>query len=332
MVWRTLLFLFFAFPLFGSDLAERQNFWTFEAIEPSSIHLGFVNAITGDYLESTCDIQVRSVAPLSFRRHLCSSDPTPYSYGVGWSIHELNATWDNQRPHPSGEPNPSECWMELAHPDYGSLNYLPANKPLRWAVQYFKTLSNTGSGEISGRTNLKNIRVVYKNHPHYEMFRGDGEMALYKFDAKEDKSFYRLGRLVGRLIERTLPKGYRLDYEEDSVTAYTPSKEQLLGWIHTSQVDGGLEVTTSDGQSAKLKFDGDRNLRRIEVEGQPWVEYDYCQKKLGDFLNKGVRRPTEKMIMGLSRLRFDRFSQESRATKIPMPTSLWSGGRESVEP
>lgn len=294
MVWRSFLLFLMTSPLFGGMPSfEERHCWALDSMEPSSIHLGLVNAITGDYVESSTDIRVRSVAPLAMRRTLCSSDPTDYFYASGWSMHEVRGVWNNNSPGPRGKRAPGNCWMELTHPEYGSLNFLPANNPLRWLVQHFKSVCNTGSGEISGRTNLRTIQVVYEGHPRFLMFRGDGEMALYDFFLRRDKDFYIGERQIGRMIERTLPSGFFLYYpvngEVRSVEGYSPGREALLGWIRYRKIEGGVEVTSSDSQRVQLTIDGGGDLRRVEAEGQPWVEYDYHDRGMGRYTDVGNR-------------------------------------------
>jgi len=288
--------------LFSPLAAAHESVWTMDALEPSSIVQGCVNAITGDYVESSEDLAVRSIAPLSIRRSLVSSDTTGYRFANGAMIYEREAQWINANIHGHGR-HPNTCCIKMHHPSGGRLLYLPTSQPhQRWVLCTDKSFCNTGCGELSGRTNPMGTSITLERAPsRLVMKRPDGEEATYDFGhISDEKRFYTESSQYGNLTERQFPSGIHLSYASDAITARSPTGKEL-GSIEFERTDEGhdrsVHIRASDGQELTYSIvqaaPSVRQINAIEPKGLPWTKYSYVGDFLGDYLDHDARRPTK---------------------------------------
>ncbi|MFT4552391.1 MAG: hypothetical protein ACI9S8_001016 [Chlamydiales bacterium] len=116
---------------------------------PGAIVNGSVNIITGDYCENSNDLVLDGPEPLDFNRFYSNAYKCFGSLGYGWfSNHSYR------------------------EPEFDSTGAFILGKN-------YKGLTNCASGEISGRTNLKN----YQDNPFgvgQKIIRGDGGERFFK--------------------------------------------------------------------------------------------------------------------------------------------------------
>ncbi len=147
--------------------------------DPSAVVAGCVNAITGTYSDSTVDIVIPGPEPIVFQMFYCSSD---------WNGGTLCDSWTfNHAKHAEMNHAGGRNTFVVAEDTGGSLAYLGGKvrrekaygqhwylipKKQDNATQYSvsdRGLTNTGSAEISGRTNLQNQTLSYI-HPKRQMY------------------------------------------------------------------------------------------------------------------------------------------------------------------
>lgn len=141
--------------------------------EPSAIIAGCVNVITGNYNDAQTDMVVPGPDPLVFQRLYSSGNWKGSGFKDGWSHNHATKgkiflyppllCYCACLPEPSGG-----TMLYFSNPgifranDRGNV-YHPSKAELRtFAHGYLAGLANTGSGEISGRTNVKNQFLTWR--------------------------------------------------------------------------------------------------------------------------------------------------------------------------
>ncbi|MDE3046712.1 MAG: hypothetical protein KGJ02_08770, partial [Verrucomicrobiota bacterium] len=196
--------------------------------DPASLVEG-VSVITGDLYTFEEDYVVQGAEPIHIKRAYISSegDWSPYPHFIA----TLNVV--------AGR-------FYVAEPNGTRLRYDPSvnedhdkNKPIRFnpaPLVESLGISNTASGEISARTNLKNQSLlVDPNHEAFIVFAADGTKRYYralKHQKKIDLGFGHKGYLLYHyaLQWEELPNGNRIDYQW--------SKKNQLEEISTSSCRG----------------------------------------------------------------------------------------------
>ncbi len=171
-----ILFLLLSFQIF----ADSSNYAVTEG-SPSALVAGAVNAITGDHYIAEVDYQVQAAAPLNLPRTYISSRNGAH---VGWQLfHHLYAAY-----YADKEEDPRRYRVQLIEPNGSTLNFERSYKkqkqkhtiifnPIDLSAQ---GLTNTGRGEISGKTHLKNVRVeMSENRTNLTVYGSDGAVRYY---------------------------------------------------------------------------------------------------------------------------------------------------------
>lgn len=186
--WFSIYLLTFSALVFSDENTQKTIATSNIDATISATVNGCVNAITGDYLESSNDLIIPGPEPLIFERFYCSSDHNSVCLQNGWrhnhnsiifsSLSECNnhahdGVFSAQFLEKSGRAASYQCKYPKTH----------AAKQLRATIDWKKGgkgLTNCGSGIISGQTNPKNTILNY-NVAHGIIDAADGAGNSYHF-------------------------------------------------------------------------------------------------------------------------------------------------------
>jgi hypothetical protein len=159
--------------------------------EPSAIINNTVNIITGDYTEVCTDFIIPGPHPIIIQRSYCSSGDENTLLGGGWSLNhggvlKLEKAKSRSRKYEYEEgAGPRLCFEG----DYNISRRAPLH-PNANCLE--KGVTNCANGEISGRTNLKNVSMQHTNG-QYVLSAGNGERLEFH-DHTEHKKY--LGKII----------------------------------------------------------------------------------------------------------------------------------------
>lgn len=198
-----------------------------------------VNVINGDYNYSSIDFDLPGADPLVFQRIYCSSQNKLRSFFHGWTqnLSSLVRTTDAKESPDS----PRESFHVILS---GSLTgEIPFKTECenRWADLkvnrdiFKKGVTNCGKGRISGRTNIKNMKVNY-SEKEVKVTNPDGTEHLHRPCVYRNRKAQHHSE--NELVETIKPNGVKVEYN------------------HLSRIL--LEVkslTQNDGISNRIEFD-----------------------------------------------------------------------------
>lgn len=135
--------------------------------------------------------------------------------------------------------------------------------------QHAKGMANTASGELSGRSFLKNQFVIrYKEEEAYKLTRADGSELWYQ---------------KGKLRWEKKPNGNRLEYTYDGslrlkeIFSTNPKGSIRYAWIRCSYVgERDLRIDTSDGRWIEYLYHKEF-LHKVHASDRPAEHIDYKQ-------------------------------------------------------
>lgn len=223
------LILFFICLFASSDLLSEPKIPEIIAStegEPSTIIGGYVNGITGDLVFSQDDIVIEGVEPIRLKRIYISGDGKGDNGGWEFFPHlKMKIRVDRRDLTRDSNAQISEPWGTPLRYIYQGKE----DKNIRLSLNVGKHavgLTNCGSGIISGRTNLKNNRLVFHrklftdNDAHHLIasFRtGSGGVRIYSCYYRESRDpgqIYGLAKF--RLSYEKLPNGNYIFYKYES--------------------------------------------------------------------------------------------------------------------
>lgn len=263
--------------------------------EPSALVNRCVNVITGDYSDLQVDLVVPGPQPIMIQRAYSSAADNAGNclFSHGWNLNhegQMTLTERLNAPVQEGEPpapkDPPE-YDATTKEGYGvRLSYdgtLKKGLDLRSEIT-FKRLTNCGSGEISGRTNLLNTRIYKEDKNTMYISLGSGIKRL--LDRKEH------GETKFILTQENHPCGNQFTYKYDAndrlkkITsrnaAGDPLSYVLLDRYSTEEdseeISRVVELTSSQGKSVKYSFmrlKGRLYLSDVERPNAPSEHYEY---------------------------------------------------------
>jgi len=269
-----LLFFFLISSSLFASLATTEN-------QPSSLVEGIVSAVTGDLYALEEDIVIQGAEPLKIKRSYISAK----GHGAWQLFHYAIASYDPlfrtiQVVQPNGTLLAYERGIVNKKPGYYLLNLV------------IDGLTNTGSGVLSGSTNLWNQHIEMSDDGKaFTLFAANGTRKIYR-RAKEK----RYEKLYLLQLEE-LPNGNKILYTWDkmrptSIETKDPSERKTYAAAHikhhgkASKFDKGyyfdnLDATiyTSDGRELEYRFFGDGKkeeknwyLTGIRSTDSPWEQ------------------------------------------------------------
>ena len=252
---------------------------------PSSIVAGCVNAVTGDYFESTIDLCTAGPAPIYVQRSWSSANkrwhfthqPT-LEVGMSRSGHDLVTAY--QSDHRGGY-----CYK--THKNCTAITPYGEGRELRVpATELEKGYINCGEGEISAQTHVKNSAIAFcrkRGKRNLTLRYGTHlERVFHRYSGKGNYDGVPFGKF--RLEEEQHPNGNRLTYSYMSngqlhmIRAFSRT-HQFLGHVQVTQKD---DVTTWRNHFSRVHyrfFYKDRQLISVSPSHGIKVCYNYDSKK-----------------------------------------------------
>lgn len=163
-------------------LFEGVNYLEVMGGEPSTIIGGCVNALTGDYLEIETDIAIPGAEELSLKRFYCSSQKPESKPFCNWKFnHDIFVKTKES----------SKYIYPILNEAFGSqIPFRGKSSPFTLGEQLFeKRITNTGSSEMSGKSNLRNKSIHLTKEGDYYLKDGAGGSSLFHGGPKTEKAY-----------------------------------------------------------------------------------------------------------------------------------------------
>ncbi len=250
--------------------------------DPGAVMGGCVNGITGDFIFGKEDLVVKGAVPLVLRRSYVSGNGSGRDSGWQFLPHFIiECPYYEQRKRltshiivtePSGSSMMYAFWNERKENAWVKLTAMQGRHSIG--------LTNNSSGTISGRTNLKNIRVMFKERLKHtsDFVRAFNKTHKYTLEAVVTtgeglRRYYEKCRHVERnhsyqltLFKEELPNGCWILYENDEYARPTfarvvsPDQKKTFAWARfhydgSDDRDHNFRIETSDGQNIRYGFD-----------------------------------------------------------------------------
>ena len=249
---------------------------------PSSIVNGTVNTISGSYCEQTTDLLVPGPEPLVFTR-ASINDQNGWLY-KGWTMNQHAAFHLGKYGH---------IWSGKFSSNY-PLIHDPQDPPSLYKIDLGKLYSyggtNCGSGEISGKNNLKNCQL-HLNPAVKSICFGDGSTQEYRPPHRTIETPI--------LSKETKANGNQIHYHYDHNGAPTKietknSKDNTnLAWAtYADSGDKTRTITANNGSF--VRYDILRGplsayqLSKVTSSENPDIEYTYHGGELSGYLHKKI--------------------------------------------
>ena len=286
-----------------SEEASESNPMANIGCEPSSIAFGCVNVITGEYVESSTDISIPGIKSLnlvrSYRgknRNLAyESDSQRVSLKDAWHFnHDIHyrINSDEERLYYEFHDENGMVMHYTSKVGDGELKVHPTfNKEM---LQ--RSVTNCFGGEISGRSNIKNIRMMgFYNKKRMR----DGAGTLYIFQKNYDI----------KKMELPSRNSLEFDYEDENRLlkirlnngAGTEVASIDISYLKPDKKSGITQYRSSDGQRVdyQLKY-WKKQLYEFEVKAShfPTIRYHFLERRYrnGDDRSKILDRIAERAL------------------------------------
>ena len=286
----SLLFLTCAATLLGGDSSETEfHNPTLVNLEgdPSNIVNESVNIVTGDFLESDVDLVIPGPEPISIERSHVSSNGKRSLIYHSWNLnHQGKLDLHGEKAYVTDQFG-SQMKMRNEGKERNVRKYrIDKSSWLSW-------MTNSGSGEISGRTNPNN-RNLYHNSAHTILRKGNGEEYYYKHRKDSEYFLDYILRPNGNQTSYVFDKNKKLvKIEAKNGQGEVFSSVDL---VHPEGKDfrknPRTEIYSSDGRKVLYHYEGSYGVYHItEVNrpNAPTVKYEYhsdlsklIRKKLPD--------------------------------------------------
>ncbi len=271
-------------PLKATESHVRDHL-PFSEVEgdPSSIIGGCVNILTGSYVESEVDLSMPVPEPLELQRFYNSLIQTNEALFSNWTYninpYAIMDKADDQLVLTVPESNGGAV---IYKGDQHQVSYVPHEKKVtpQWVEQYKSGYTNTGSGDISGKTNLKN-QIAWFDYPRshdIHTYLCDGCTRIF---APMIQPWKREQPLPVRFILRkeTRPNGneifydnhlYDLDKLEDGGG---PDTRRLIDYVRYTSAGGGQTLNTFRINYGQVYLGHDYPVVKIQADDGREVEY-----------------------------------------------------------
>lgn len=285
-MYRVLILLLCYSSLFGSEDSSRgapsplpDSFLSGHENLSEVFLMGAVNLYTGSFNHTIHILNPGITAPLPLSIHYNSSNPFMWNGGLGASFnHPITLTCASKK----NKKNTTQEELEG-----GSVIEYTEGKTSEFAIdpKVFKTgITNVISGEISGRTNLKNRSLLYwgnkdKKKDIAKITDGSGTKRYYKWGVKE---YFNI--LVVDKVEH--PNGLTTHYTPSHVFVDTIERievanrdNEIIRSLSATESKYVANYSTSDGQSSSLfflqDFHGNSYVMGAYPSHAPVVHFDF---------------------------------------------------------
>lgn len=255
----------------GAKTQEEPNLalMTLEA-PPVSMVAGCVSVISGAFVDTQIGLVVPGALPLTVQSTYCSSEKK-------WSF--------KYKPELRAELSSGGNHINIGYIDeHGSgipFRESSSKKTISFLIPstlFEKGLTNCGSGQISGKTNLKNNKLHFVRNEHgkcYQLQTPSHKQQLFTYVKGGEK--HRQGAPLGkfRLEEELLPSGNKIKYsysEEDKLIKVSA----LAGNLEIEELIPSKVTWKSSAGSVSYIFDLDqKRVNRIEPSNALPASYEY---------------------------------------------------------
>ena len=223
---------------------------------------GCVNVITGDFVDSQTDMIVPGVEPFVLQRCYHKLNAEKGSLGKSWNLNfDSKLVVEVTDEEMTGTIEHNGGRLSFLNRDPTKPNVMPLN-----SKYLAKGVTNTGSGHISGRTNIKNINMIWRKHAKNWM-TWDGARVIKHFSFEEGS----------KIVKEVRPAGNRVLY------SYEKGKLQLVKLANSV----GNAISSIRFHKAENLFNATAGLKKvnyhfkhnqlvlIESSDVPTVAYSY---------------------------------------------------------
>jgi YD repeat-containing protein len=252
-----------------------------------------VNVINGDYNYAPIDFNLPGADPLIFQRLYSSSNCKSNSNS---SFYLWNHNHHSLTQRKKSRLDKLHCYITVSG---GLSGHLPFRKKRHKSRVYYKVnreifkkgVTNCGQGKISGRSNIKNIKVYYWKDGDLEVEYPDGAIHYYSGNnTPRRRPLYYLEGIIK-------PNGVEIIYSSDKLILNSiqllNDKQGLSNKISfknvptpdeyqdykDNEIPFSIESKTFDGKTAQYHFRSDERhkilLRKFESSHLPTEHYDY---------------------------------------------------------
>lgn len=244
--------------------------------EPTATAGAGVNVISGDYNEGGVDLILPGAQPISLVRAYCSGQHSHTSFHCLWNLSHCDTIERNfiDGSHYLVEGCGAKFLFKHAHLDESMLT---------------KGLTNTGSGMLSARTNMKNLSVAPYNDSVRTVVDGSGTIRYFK----KEGSHLPHGEIL-RVIKRKNPSGMCLSYAYDDehflrrIKARNRTGDEL-GFISIDhpnkeyfKENPRLVAYSTDNRHVEYLFNKEGShffLSDVKASDAPPIHYSYTHEK-----------------------------------------------------
>ncbi|MBA2729033.1 MAG: hypothetical protein H0U49_12785, partial [Parachlamydiaceae bacterium] len=254
---------------------------------PSSIVGGVVNVITGNYVESSCDLNIPGANSIQVHRSFNSGNVSEGSLCNGWNLNLPSKIIIHENPDKkiSATVRDRGATLMFKHsPDKDRMRI--RKKQLRYGV------TNCSSSVLTSLNNIKNKRLYYSDRArHCELHNESGEILLYKRTTPSNQvpSY--------SISDNLLPTGCSLSYKYDHddegndriecVTSKGRKKAKIsdikCSYPKNYKLKPNLTIVSSDERKIEYKFikkeynsdDPHFFLSSVHSDHSPKITYKY---------------------------------------------------------
>lgn len=254
---------------------------------PSSIVGGAVNVITGNYVESECDLVLPGAQALTLTRSFNSSSSSRGTLCHGWDLNlpskiEINFDvekgkeefrvlgWQERLHNPPTQEAQNEP-VALIHDRGANLCFTPYEKKKSFRIsleQLNQGVTNCSGGALNSRTNIKNrkLRIDHKHRKTCELHAETGETLYYHRIGK--------GHFGDRYVasKNELPNNCAITYEYDhkdrlfaiASRGKAGNELQRITWHYPDHFELTPELTikSSNGRKALYRYQEQKSRDR----------------------------------------------------------------------
>lgn len=347
----SLFFICYSIPLESSieDIVENARPLADTEANDSTIIAGCVNALTGTYVNPHNDCTILSAEPLSLARFYACGKNQGAGLQRAWRHNFYCESQAHTRKDwllkSNGEYIHTLIWRCIFTSPTGNATKYQTDSPISPSDSKIKIpfgqfednffgLTNTGTGLISGQTNLKNQGMVFDSEKGTSTVTTGANHRYILALNKWDKSvIYKEMLYLFHLVEERKPNGNRVLYKYDkdlhltevkSVNAAGNVEFGSLKFPHVSNKElkknPSLTIQASDGRSVNYQFTLHKlknakeheqfYVSKVERSDAPTEEYKYIENP------SKVFKLLSQIIRPKGSLHFDYYTEGDQQNKI----------------
>lgn len=313
-MYRTVLFILF---LAIQSFAHSENELPLSNTDGGSLTIvnNCVNVISGDYMETSCDLVLKGAETLTFERFYSSSCTGNAFHGWRHNHNSsLNITYNfeaynpEQKLEPGETPDGTNTTMDVYYSSkegrtacyHGSC--LGERNYLSYSYGDMRGFTNIGNGIISARNQLKNSYII--NETAFVLNGENGSKSYFEIFSKGQRESNK--RCYGRLFKDKKSSGNTIHYEyKNEMTNQIKAMDSKASVLYSSlkfkknskselannlsfdlHAHDGRKVTYNLKKNNKgSEFDPQYLIKQVIRPNAPYEKYEYRQLEHPDKLN-----------------------------------------------